>query len=248
MDQTQAGPRWARIEAAWIDPSVGADGIAVLAVLVLHANEDGVCWPSQGRIAALLGRSRAWVIAVLDHLEGLGIVTRWRRHRSDGGLSSCGYQLAAAPAGAKPVAAADTPCRLGDRNLTQKKVHTPPPSPGAAADGPALPSTGPRPEEDDGVGAWCPGEGDLAWAQATVPTADLVAHTARFLARCRLRGYRYANPSAAWRRWLIEDCDVPARPRARSSARSRPDGDLSLRNAAAADACRRRLLERRAAG
>src|SRR3712207_4564396 len=86
--------RYGIVRADWIDhPEVGDDEIAVLAILALHADAEGVCWPSQQTIANRLGRSRPWVIAVINRLVELGLVERTRRRHESGGLRSCLYRL-----------------------------------------------------------------------------------------------------------------------------------------------------------
>ncbi len=49
---------------------------AVLAVLIVHANEDGVAWPSHATIARATGLGRSTVIRVLRELESLGAIIR----------------------------------------------------------------------------------------------------------------------------------------------------------------------------
>ena len=44
----------------------------------------------------------------------------------------------------------------------------------------------------------------MAWARSRHPNLDILAFTESFVLSCRAKGYRYADPSAAWRRWLIE--------------------------------------------
>jgi hypothetical protein len=51
---------------------------------------------------------------------------------------------------------------------------------------------------------WVPSPEDAAWALARHPGLDVLRYTERFILTCRAKGYRYADPAAAWRRWLIE--------------------------------------------
>ena len=51
---------------------------------------------------------------------------------------------------------------------------------------------------------WVPTVDDIAWARSRHPNLDILAFTETFVLSCRAKGYRYADPSAAWRRWLIE--------------------------------------------
>jgi len=75
------------------NPEVGADEIAVLAVLSTYTGRDGTCWPSQSTLAGRLKRSRPWVISVLNELERLGLIRRERRHAKGGAMRSCLYEI-----------------------------------------------------------------------------------------------------------------------------------------------------------
>jgi len=57
---------------------------SVLLAVANYANEDGVCWPSQERLAEDTELSRRSIVRALDDLEAAGHITRERRHRSDG--------------------------------------------------------------------------------------------------------------------------------------------------------------------
>lgn len=86
--------RVAVMYADWIShPDTGVDEIAVLTVLALHADREGVCWPSQALLARLLNRSRPWVNKVVTRLCALDLLRKTRRQRQDGGNRSCLYQL-----------------------------------------------------------------------------------------------------------------------------------------------------------
>lgn len=76
-----------------IHGEVGADEIAVLAVMALHAARDGTCFPSQGLLARLLGRSRPWVCKVVGRLVEIGILEKTDRCRTDGGRRTSLYRL-----------------------------------------------------------------------------------------------------------------------------------------------------------
>lgn len=67
--------------------------IAVYGALALHADENGQCWPSAGRLAELAGISVPTVHKALDRLVELGAVTRVVRRRPDGGQTSNLYVL-----------------------------------------------------------------------------------------------------------------------------------------------------------
>jgi hypothetical protein len=244
---TAKGSRWAPVAQAWIEhPQVGADEVAVLTVLSLHADSDGVCWPSQGLIAEKLKRSRAWVIKIINRLEEFGLVVRTRRHHASGGLRSCLYRLEGRPGatGTEDRQRRDNGCHGHDREQTNsEKQESPPPD---AREGRAVAEI-----VDPG---WIPSAEDVAWAAIHRPDANLLRHTERFITTCQAKGYRYRDHGAAWRSWLLDnkgnDCHDPSRrPDAMRSDRlsHRPDSDrLAERNRAEADACLRRILARRA--
>ena len=86
--------RIAILHESWLTcGEVGSDEIAVLAVLALHADKNGACWPSQGLLARLLNRSRPWVNKVITRLVDLGLLKRTHRRRDDGGSRACLYHL-----------------------------------------------------------------------------------------------------------------------------------------------------------
>ncbi|HEV7370708.1 helix-turn-helix domain-containing protein [Arenibaculum sp.] len=87
--------RFGIVPAAWFaDPALGADEIAVLAALAVHANPQGLCWPSQAVLARSLKRSRSWVIKVINRLEAAGALERTRRTAANGAMRTCLYRLA----------------------------------------------------------------------------------------------------------------------------------------------------------
>lgn len=55
---------------------------AVLISLADQANDDGVCWPAVGTIAARCCMSPRAVRTAMDHLEVVGLLTRDRRFNS----------------------------------------------------------------------------------------------------------------------------------------------------------------------
>ena len=189
-------PRVAVLQEGWLTPSdVGADEIAVMAVLALHANKSGSCWPTQGLIARMLGRSRPWVNKVIGTLVELGLVVKTNRSRDDGGDRACLYQLVA-PENAV-VHGENTGCRAADSITTnignKQDTHAPPTSEIIQLD---LKT----PETD-----WQPSDDDLCWALDRFPNADLQSSVERFVMRCQAKGYRYRNLGAAWRSWLADD-------------------------------------------
>ncbi len=50
--------------------------LLALAALCLHTSPLGICFPTQKRIAAIVGRSQSWVSKYLKELERMGYVRR----------------------------------------------------------------------------------------------------------------------------------------------------------------------------
>lgn len=86
--------------------------------------------------------------------------------------------------------------REGGRNETGG-FGVPSRSCSVAASVPAQPG---KPLPDD----WTPSPKSVSWAMARVPDLDVLRFTETFILSCNARGYRYACPDSAWRRWLIE--------------------------------------------
>ncbi|MBH1609931.1 helix-turn-helix domain-containing protein [Stenotrophomonas maltophilia] len=72
---------------------------AVLISLADQANDDGVCWPAVGTIAARCCMSARAVRTAMDHLEGVGLLTRDRRFNSSTvyKVTPANFDKAAAP-------------------------------------------------------------------------------------------------------------------------------------------------------
>jgi Helix-turn-helix domain len=198
-------PRVAVLHESWLTHSdVSADEIAVLAVLALHTNKNGACWPTQGLLARLLGRSRPWVNKVIGKLVELGIVVRTHRTRDDGGDRACLYSLVGPveprQAQDSDVSAGDTRSHADDSvkgsSEQTKGTHTARP----ALDQRIVHLDLTMPEPD-----WQPSDADLCWAMDRYPTVDLSASVERFVLRCRAKGYRYCDLGAAWKSWLTDD-------------------------------------------
>lgn len=264
-------------------PGVGPDDIAVLVALARFCNEAGECWPSQGTLADLLGRSRPWINAVIRHLVALGAIEKHQR-----GTSSCMYRLRPPPTA--PSCPPEDGGPDNDRTEAEASVSPsditsadPPPCPTAdtgrhpadsgrhaadtnfpkSYDSLSPPAREREPEPTIGL-TWRPTPDDIAWARVHAPTLDLERFTERFVLRCTAKGYRYRDPSAAWRSWILDDLKVPSDAAASASrahagthrARntgSGPSGtrrrgpcvpagaDLAARNAATASAVLQRL-------
>ncbi|MEI8395986.1 MAG: helix-turn-helix domain-containing protein [Rhodospirillaceae bacterium] len=215
--------RLAILHASWLEhPEVGADEVAVLAVLALHADRQGSCFPSQGLLATLLGRSRPWVCKVISTLCELGILQKTNQTRAhDGSNRACLYKLIAPDNQAKPPALpsqqsheADSDgqpenrgCHSGD-SITPKikqTVETPPACDALDLKLVSLDSTqavqvATIPGED-----WQPTDESLLWAFDRYPDTDLQAARDRYVNKCRARGYKYICHDSAWRSWLADD-------------------------------------------
>ncbi|CAO3430983.1 helix-turn-helix domain-containing protein [Azospirillum endophyticum] len=199
--------RWGRIPAWWLDhPDLDADGLAVLAALSTYADETGVCWPSQATLAEKLKRSRPTVNRILGRLEALGLVGIEHRRSANGGRLSCRYRLvllAGDPAKDRagvntPVdSSADSPCSAASQK--QPEPEQIPDTLHRRADERQTNSAEPVPQD------WVPAPADRQWATAQFPEVDVERHAERFVQQCRAHGYRYRDPAAAWRSWLLQD-------------------------------------------
>ncbi|MBK1842597.1 helix-turn-helix domain-containing protein [Azospirillum sp. YIM B02556] len=220
--------RWGRIPAWWLDhPDLDADGLAVLAALSTYADEAGVCWPSQATLAEKLKRSRPTVNRILGRLEALELVGIEHRRSANGGRLSCRYRLVllagnAATDGAgvdSPVdSPADSPCSAASHE--QPEPEQIPDTLHRRADEHETTPAEPVPQD------WVPAPTDRQWATAQFPEVDVGRHAERFVQQCRAHGYRYRDPAAAWRSWLLQDmARVTARMEQRPAATVRaPDG------------------------
>lgn len=212
MTESSTNPnRWGRIPAWWLDhPDLDADGLAVLAALSTYADEAGVCWPSQATLAGKLKRSRPTVNRILGRLEALGLVGIEHRRSANGGRLSCRYRLVliagnAADAKARGDAgvdspadsATDSPCSAASHE--QPEPEQIPDTLHRCADERTVSVAEPVPED------WMPPTADREWAAGRFPDLDVDGHAERFVQQCRAHGYRYRDPAAAWRSWLLQD-------------------------------------------
>ncbi len=247
MPETRSGTitRWGRVPAWWLlHAGVDADRFCVLAAMATYADNDGVCAPSQATLARLLKRSRPWVNRVVAQLAEEGFLEKTTRARRDGATTSCLYRLRLAPpedgvtrpdatrvgvaSETGPVPAEDSPRHSTDRN--QPEAEQIQDSRAAASAASARTTDGHRRTEasTEVPKGWRPSDDDVREALRLCPDADLEVHTARFVARCRAKGYRYAHGAVgdAWLSWLLEDRNREARcaaePRPRAERRSRP--------------------------
>lgn len=81
---------WCRSHALLPEES----GVAgTLIALCSYSDIYGVCWPSQRNLARITGRGERTILRHLNWLETNGWITRSKRYRSDGSISSCLYMI-----------------------------------------------------------------------------------------------------------------------------------------------------------
>ncbi len=233
----------------WIGaPGVGAAEIAVLSGLYARADADGVCAELvQDELAAELGKSRPWLSAVLTKLQTPDVaLVDARRKRGFRGMI---YALVGAQdAGARHVVVPDSSGHPADGwsqpadgllrtgNPLGSDSQTSSSNRAGGAGGMktgknrsairAVTEASTEPLAED----WRPTAEDLAWAAETRPDVDPATVSRKFVAWCRKaharNGYRPADPSSAWRRWvareLVAPADVPERPESDRSAGQPP--------------------------
>jgi len=253
-NQTASSNRWGRIPAWWLDhPDLDADGLAVLAALSTYADEAGVCWPSQATLADKLKRSRPTVNRILGRLEALGLVGIEHRRSANGGRLSCRYRLALiASNGTQDGAGLDIPADSSTDSPCSATSHEQP-EPEQIPDtlhrradegASCIPAGAAEPVAAEPVPPeWVPPPADRQWAAKRFPDLDVDSHAERFVQQCRAHGYRYRDPAAAWRSWLLQDAGRmaqqpaagPRGPNARAT-RTAPRSAATGPNSAAANA------------
>jgi hypothetical protein len=271
-------------------PGLSVAAKAVYAALATYADKFGWIWARQSTIAADLERSRTWVLGAVGELEAAGLLQHERQY-IEGRQRASRYRLLD---GIQRFAAADD---RPDRDTGQEQDdglnlasdaidsgvsrqdtnHHEDLGFSLSGEGAREPSESPSfPEKEEPIGTvpvdWVPTIADTAWATARHPRLDVLAFTETFVLSCRAKGYRYADPSAAWRRWLIEprgrlpllsfpafsrnadqdprhDCTADAkRQQCHSAAVGGPSAGLAERNAAHAAEVLERIMARRARG
>lgn len=89
-----AGFRFAQIpEALVYDHRVTPTAVRVYACLVRHGANPGSCFPSHGRIAALIGVAKRSIQRPLRELEETGWIVRMERYGDDGGRLTDGFLI-----------------------------------------------------------------------------------------------------------------------------------------------------------
>ena len=289
MDARYTGSRWGTVAASVMRrPGLSVAAKAVYAALATYADRAGWIWVRQETIAADLERSRAWVHAAIAELEGQGLILHDRqyiegrqrasRYRLQDGLTrqagdTVGLVSEEADAAVQP---ADTSHHDESKDPLPPAASESSDRAGQEADASPsepLPASPCAPAPPECIAPdWVPTAADVAWAKARHPDLDVLAFTETFVLSCRAKGYRYSDPSAAWRRWLVEpkgrlprlgppsprtapnqDQDHDdRRPNHRHRGFPRPPSGpstpgLAERNAERAAACLERILGRRAA-
>ncbi len=189
---------YADLYRRWISmPGVQAADVAVLSALYAHADRDGLCLATQGELAEELRQSRAWINAILKNLQEppVALVAARKRRGYRGYL----YELTdAADRSCQP---ADSDRRGADTALGTRTPLNPESSFSSPERVEALPVD------------WQPTAEDVAWAATERPDVDPANVTEKFVLWCRKahgrNGYRPADPSAAWRRWIARELIAP---------------------------------------
>jgi hypothetical protein len=192
-------------------PGLSVAAKAVYAALATYADRIGWIWVRQETIAADLERSRAWIHSAIAELEREGLILHDRQF-IEGRQRASRYRLLDGLARQAEVRtgvqetplseetdAAVRPADTTHHDDKQDSLSSPrarEPDMPQVDESPALPSEVPA--------DWVPTAADTAWARAKHPNLDVLAFTEAFVLSCRAKGYRYANISAAWRRWLVE--------------------------------------------
>jgi len=279
MDAQLKGSRWGTVSASVMRrPGLSVAAKTVYAALSTYADRAGWIWVRQETIASDLERSRAWVHAAIAELEGQGLILHDRQY-VEGRQRASRYRLQdgllreAREATGRVSEENDSAVQPADTNHHDDSKDSLGHAAGESSD---------EPRQRAGCGTsasaaalvpsdWVPSTADAAWARSRHPRLDVLAFTETFVLSCRAKGYRYSDPSAAWRRWLIEpkgrlpmlgavsskmdsnqdhghDDDRPRHGHRGSAFPSRtPSSGLADRNAERAAACLERILGRRAA-
>jgi hypothetical protein len=185
-------------------PGLSVAAKAVYAALATYADRIGWIWVRQETIASDLERSRAWVHAAIAELEAQGLLLHDRQY-IEGRQRASRYQLrdgmarqAAEQRDAAPFvgvsADADAAVEPADTSHHDEIKQSHSTREGVVS----APASNQVPED------WVPTSADVVWAKTRHPDLDVLAFTESFVLSCRAKGYRYADPSAAWRRWLLE--------------------------------------------
>jgi hypothetical protein len=195
------------------DPSLDGLDVADLGLLViLHGYVDagGTCWPSQATLATRTRRTRQWVNAALLRLQKLGRIKITHRRSSRGGVMPNVYSL---PSCVNKTDSVEELCQQNGLNRvneddTNSRQESTTPTPAREEDVPrkdvqarVVVPFGKQPVPTD----WVPSAAALQWGLETYPNCDIDQFTQSFVLQCQAKGYCWADPEAAWKKWLRDD-------------------------------------------
>ena len=225
----QEGGRWGIVAASVMRrPGLSVAAKATYSALATYADRNGWIWVRQSTLATDLERSRPWVLAALAELESAGLLQHERRF-VEGRQRASRYRLLDGIT--RFPAANDQPDLDVDQDLPDQDLAGLAEQVSDVRDsGVSRPDTNHNEDsslslsgageretdrnqdflgkEEEPAGSvpldWVPTAADVIWAKGKHPKLNVLVFTERFVLTCRAKGYRYADPSAAWRRWLIE--------------------------------------------
>jgi hypothetical protein len=125
------GLPWHAIPREFLDaiPELSPGAIEVYLQLIRHANRDGTCFPSQSRLAGLLGKTVRTVRRAVAELRARGFLETEQRQRTDGGKSTLVYTLKnnpgaphASPEGRSCPATGETPSPRNRTPDSEKRI------------------------------------------------------------------------------------------------------------------------------
>lgn len=189
----------------YLNGGLDANLWAMINALAVYADRNGYCFPSQGRLATELGRSRAWVIQAINQLVDLGLVTKTHRTREfDKGNTSCGYlihcladvhqnqELEEDESSEMPVTQVTPPVKKTDTNNQQTKNNFLS-----------------QESSEFSILTWQPQEQTFEIASQYASKPYLDKHLKRFKRKVSAKGYEYKSMDDAWLLWLQEDITKP---------------------------------------
>jgi hypothetical protein len=219
----QEGGRWGIVAASVMRrPGLSVAAKATYSTLATYADRNGWIWVRQSTLAADLERSRPWVLAALAELESAGLLQHERRF-VEGRQRASRYRLLDGIT--RFPAANDQPDLDVDEDLASPAEQV------SDVRDSGVSGSNTNHNEDSSLSLlragvretdrnqvflgkeepagsvpldWVPTAADVIWAKGKHPKLNVLVFTERFVLTCRAKGYRYADPSAAWRRWLIE--------------------------------------------
>jgi hypothetical protein len=215
MSVTMIEP-WVGVPRWWYEAvEMDASKLGLLVILAGYVRPgDPTCWPAQGTLAKLAGRSRAWVNKMLSELADLGIVEKTNRTRQDKGATSCMYRIHFT----QDVRATVIPSRSSG---ALPHEFTPP----VSKDDTNKNQSNNTHSDGNSWVEWNPAADVVAEIERQVGADEARLYVDRFLRRCRAKyHYKLEEMEAALRRWFREDLASGyfAKRSARRSAGSKP--------------------------